>query len=60
MARGGRESNTSEISIFPLFHSLSLSPLSIPLSFSGMGKEVRRGWQIMRMDVGVRKGNCQL
>jgi hypothetical protein len=36
-------SNTSEISIFFLLPFLSLSPLSVPLSFSSVGKEVRRG-----------------
>jgi hypothetical protein len=36
-------SNTSEISVFFLLPFLSLSPLSVPLSFSSVGKEVRRG-----------------
>jgi hypothetical protein len=46
MAQGGRGSNTFEIWVFsPIFLfplSLSLSLLSIPLSFLGVGKEVRR------------------
>jgi hypothetical protein len=48
MAQGGRGSNTFEIWVFspiflfPLSLSLSLSLLSIPLSFLGVGKEVRR------------------
>jgi hypothetical protein len=37
-----------------------LSLLSIPFSFSGVGKEVRRGQRIMQKDIGVRKGDCQL
>jgi hypothetical protein len=37
------------------FFSLSLSPLSVPHSFSGVGKEVRRGRQIVQKDVGVSK-----
>jgi hypothetical protein len=40
--------------------SFSLSPFSIPLSFLGIGNEVRRGWQIMRKDIEVHKGNHQL
>jgi hypothetical protein len=55
MAWGGRTNNISKIPTFPLFSlSLSLSfPLSIPLSFSDVGKEVRRGRQIVQGDAGV-------
>jgi hypothetical protein len=61
MARGGRGNNTSKILVFPLFSfSLSLSPLFIPLSFSGVGKEVRRSWKIVQKDLGVCKSDHQL
>jgi hypothetical protein len=43
MAQGGRRSNTPELWYSPLFAFFSLSfPLSVPLSFSDVGKEVRR------------------
>jgi hypothetical protein len=53
-------------------HSLnpSISPFSFflvslfsffgPTFFSGVGKEVRREWQIVREDAGVREGDRQL
>jgi hypothetical protein len=58
MARKGRGSNTSEILVFLLFFSLSL--LSVPLSFLGVEKEVKRGQQIVQKDVGVHKEDRQL
>jgi predicted acyltransferase len=61
MAREGTGSNTSEILVFPYFlFPLSLSLLFVPLSFSVTRKEARRGWRIMRKDVGVCKGDPQL
>jgi hypothetical protein len=49
MPQEERGSNTTKILVFLLFPflSLSLSLLSIPLSFLGIGKEVRRERQIM-------------
>jgi hypothetical protein len=50
MGQGGRGGNTFEILVFSpifLFFPLSLSPLSTPLSFLGVGKEVRRERWIM-------------
>jgi hypothetical protein len=47
--------------IFHYFLSLSLSlPLYVPLSFSDVGKEVRREQWIVRRDVGVHEGDHQL
>jgi hypothetical protein len=60
MAGGGRGGNTFEILVPLLFPFLSLSPLFIPHSFSGIGKEVRRGRQIVQKDVGVHKGDRHL
>jgi hypothetical protein len=46
-----------DISPMYLF-SLSLSfPLSVPLSFSDVGKEVRREWRIVQEDAGVCEGH---
>jgi hypothetical protein len=59
MARKGRGSNTSEILVFLLFF-FSLSLLSVPLSFLGVEKEVKRGQQIVQKDVGVHKEDRQL
>jgi hypothetical protein len=47
MPQEERGSNTTKILVFLLFPFLSLSLLSIPLSFLGVGKEVRRERQIM-------------
>jgi hypothetical protein len=58
MTQGGRRNNTPKISVFPLFpYSLSLS---FPLSFLEVGKEVRRGWWIVREDAGVQEGDLWL
>jgi hypothetical protein len=57
--RKGKQ-HVQDLGISPILFSLSLSPLFIPLSFSGIGKELRRGRRIMRKDVGMHKGNHQL
>jgi hypothetical protein len=61
MAHGGRKGNTLEIlvllriSFFDLFF---FRPSFF--FFTGTEKEVRREQQMVRKDIGVCKGNCQL
>jgi hypothetical protein len=61
MAQGGRDGNTFEILVFlPIsFFPRFLLFLST-FFFLEVGKEVRREQQMMRKDIGVRKGNHQL
>jgi hypothetical protein len=58
-SQGGTGGNTFKILVFLPISFFLLSPLFVPL-FSGVGKEVRREWRMLRKDIGVRKGDRQL
>jgi hypothetical protein len=56
--RRNKKQHSQNLGISPI--SLFSLSLSFPLSFLEVGKEVRRGWWIVREDAGVQEGDLRL